>query len=127
MDEWTQFHTICQNVVPERISILTHYNGWEDRIVMKGPNLHVSYKVLDEDAGTVRVSDERGMSVEVRCEGIEMIEIKKDTPWDFEAHIYFFTFEGFARLNIIGRVMNLSGELLENIHPMLDKKKEKED
>ena len=57
----------------------------------------------------IRISDERGMMVEVPCEGVEIIEIQK-TKWDFEAHVYFFTFGGFARLNIIGRKLNLKGD-----------------
>ena len=50
----------------------------------------------------IRISDERGMTVEVPCEGVEIVEIQK-TKGDFEAHIYFFTFGGFARINIIGQ------------------------
>ncbi|MFZ3580393.1 hypothetical protein [Virgibacillus sp. DJP39] len=98
-----KFLHICKKVIPKRVSIITNYGAWEDRIVMKGPHLKVSVrKKRDAEEIRIRVSDERGMTVEVPCEGVEIVEVQK-TKWDFEAHIYFFTFEGFARINIIGK------------------------
>jgi len=102
-EEMKQFLNICRKVIPERVSLVTNYGKWEDRVVMRGPHLKVSVrKKKDEKDMRIRISDERGMTVEIPCEGIEIVEIQK-TKWDFEAHIYFFTFGGFARLNIIGK------------------------
>lgn len=106
-----QFQVICQHIIPERVSLMTNYGDWEDRLVLKGPHLHVSIKDEENEYSTIRISDERGLSVEVPCEGIEIVEIQ-NTHWDFEAHIYFFTFGGFARLNIIGSPLNNKSEVL---------------
>ena len=101
--EMEKFHDICENIMPRRVSLITNYGDWEDRVVMKGPHLKVSVRNnQDEEDMRIRITDERGMTVEVPCEGIEIVEVQK-TKWDFEAHIYFFTFGGFARINIIGQ------------------------
>lgn len=98
-----QFLKICLEVIPKRVSLITNHGGdWEDRIVMRGPHINIS--VLDQDEGKdlrIRISDERGLTVEIPCEWIEIIDVR-DSKWEFEVHIYFFTFEGFARMNIIG-------------------------
>lgn len=104
--EMRKFLAICKKVIPERVSLVTNYGKWEDRIVMRGPHLKVSVrKMKEEDALRIRISDERGMTIELPCEGVEIVEIQK-TKWDFETHIYFFTFGGFARMNIIGKYLN---------------------
>ena len=100
--EMHKFLRICNEIIPARVSLITNYGCWEDRIVMKGPHLKVSVRENGDEDIRIRISDERGMTVEVPCEGVEIVEIQK-TKGDFEAHIYFFTFEGFARINIIGR------------------------
>ncbi|WP_070120859.1 hypothetical protein [Bacillus marinisedimentorum] len=103
MTEMERFLDICNDVIPERVSVLTNYGEWNDRIVMKGPNLKVSVVGKNDDSDQfIKISDERGLSFELPCEGVEIVEVQ-NTNWDFESHIYFFTFEGFARLNIIGR------------------------
>ena len=35
--EMKKFLAICKRVIPERVSLVTNYGEWEDRIVMKGP------------------------------------------------------------------------------------------
>lgn len=104
--------SICKRIVPERVSLLTNYGTWEDWVVMRGPHLSVSVKrKKGQEEKWISISDERGMSVLIPCEGVEIVEVHK-TEWDFEAHVYFFTFEGFARMNIIGKHMHqLTGDL----------------
>ena len=72
----------------------------------KRPHLKVSVRENGDEDMRIRMSDERGMTVEVTCEGVEIVEIQK-TKGDFEAQIYFFTFEGFAKINIIGIHLSL--------------------
>lgn len=97
-----KFLDICERIIPERVSLITNYGDWEDRIAMRGPHLKVSLLNQADDDMRIRISDERGMTVEVPCGGVEIVEVQK-SKWEFEAHIYFFTFGGFARINIIGK------------------------
>lgn len=110
--EMKKLLSICKRIVPERISLITNYGTWEDRIVMRGPHLSVSVRRRKgQEDKCICLSDERGLTVVIPCEGVEIVEVHK-TEWDFEAHVYFFTFEGFARMNIIGKHLHqLTGDL----------------
>jgi uracil-DNA glycosylase family 4 len=104
IENFERFKQIADTVIPYEIRLMTHYNnGWEDCIDMRGKNLKIT--ITDEASQFdfyIKISDERGLSVKIPCEGVEIINEFKNKD-NVIIEIYFFIYEGFAQLTIKGR------------------------
>jgi len=108
-------------VIPHEIKLMTNYEGWEDSIEMRGKNLKIS--ILTEDSSSnsqLRISDEKGLSVSIPFEGVEIInEFQNEKNVYIE--IYFFVYEGFARLTLVGKEVLITNSKKETDYNLLIK------
>lgn len=87
---------------------MTNYEGWEDSIEMRGKNLKIS--ILNKESSNdlnLKFSDERGLNVMIPFEGVEIIN-QYNSGNDVFFEIYFFVYEGFSRLNIVGKEVSIT-------------------
>ncbi|WP_077210400.1 hypothetical protein [Bacillus dakarensis] len=90
---------ITSTVIPYEVKLMTNYEGWEDSIEMRGKNLKVS--IINTESPkerNLKISDERGLTITIPFEGVEIINQFHNESGVY-IEIYFFVYEGFARLN----------------------------
>jgi len=102
-DEFIRIKEIAENVIPYEINLMTNREGWEDTIDMRGKNLKLSLNEEDSRVTSqIRLSDERGLTVTIPFEGVEIINEYKGAD-GLIIEIYFFIYEGFARITLKGQ------------------------
>ncbi|WP_082677259.1 uracil-DNA glycosylase [Bacillus sp. FJAT-29937] len=109
---------ITHTLIPYEINLMTHYNGWEDSIDLRGKNLMIS--IIDEQSEydyKIKLSDERGVTVTVPCEGVEYINEYRNND-QLIIEIYLYIFEGVARITVKGKeviIQNTNKEIEYNM------------
>ncbi|MEK4244468.1 uracil-DNA glycosylase [Psychrobacillus sp. FSL K6-2684] len=105
IDYFTRLKEIANNVKPYEINMVTHIEGWEDSIDMRGKNLLIS--VTEENIPPnkqIIISDEKGLSVTILFDWIDTINEYRNTDHTiFE--VYLFVNEGIARITIRGKMV----------------------
>ena len=107
-ENFERLKEIENSVIPHEMKLMTNYEGWEDSIEMRGKNLKfiVSDRESSDDS-YLKLSDERGLNVSIPFEGVEIIdEIISESKVYIE--VYFFIYDGFAKLTIVGREISIT-------------------
>lgn len=107
-ESYERLKQIENTVIPYEIKLMTNYEGWEDSIEMRGKNLKFTVSNVEASNDSfLKISDERGLCVSIPFEGVEIIdEIISESKVYIE--VYFFVFDGFAKLTIVGREISIT-------------------
>ncbi|MFB9759253.1 uracil-DNA glycosylase [Ectobacillus funiculus] len=102
-ENFLRLKEIANTIIPYEITLMTHYDGQEDSIEMRGKNLNIS--VINENSQfdyQIKLSDEKGLAVTIPCNGVEIIEEYRNTD-RLIIEIYLFVHEGIARMTVKGK------------------------
>ncbi|WP_157950834.1 uracil-DNA glycosylase [Peribacillus acanthi] len=108
INHFARLKEISDTVIPYEIRLLTNYDGWEDSIDLRGKNLKLS--IIDEVSEfdyTLKLSDERGLTVTIPCDGLEIINEYRNGDECF-VEFYFYVYEGVAVLTIKGKEITIN-------------------